>query len=141
MSFKSMSRSGGQFAIFWICAAWNAPFFAGIHLAFEGVTGNDNDGLWSLMSHSPHARSSELGEPRRTYYHPDDGLRGADSLVPGGTGAAALAAVRPALERIPAKKGLYLPVRAKFAIALAAATLWASVSFHFAQVWLVELAG
>jgi biofilm PGA synthesis N-glycosyltransferase PgaC len=93
------------------------------------------------MSHSPHSRAGQPDGPQRTYYHPDDGFRAAGSLVHGGAGAAALGSVRPARERLPASKGLYVPVRTKFAIAVAVATLWAAASLHFAQVWLGELAG
>src|SRR5215831_5200475 len=93
------------------------------------------------MSHSPHARNRQLDGPRRTYYHPDDGFREADSLAPGGTATASAAAGLPASDGAQARKGVYLPVRAKFAIAVAVATLWAAASLHFAQVWLGELAG
>src|SRR5262249_54875094 len=93
------------------------------------------------MSHSPHARSRQLDGPRRTYYHPDDGFREADSLAPGGTGAASLASTHPPGDSAQARKGLYVSVRVKFAVAMGLAALWAAASLHFAQTWLGELAG
>src|SRR5262245_44196810 len=87
------------------------------------------------MSPSTHPRRQGLEQPRKTFYHPDDGVweRGASLESAAGT-IHAPASVAPST-----KRGVYISVRAKFSIALAAAIAWAGTSIFLAADWLTEL--
>src|SRR5262245_19542684 len=93
------------------------------------------------MSPSPHTRRREETPSRKTFYHPDDGVRDADRLADGGTGTIHAIAKPASREAAPAKSGVYVSVRAKFSIAALIATLWAATSLYLAQDWLAELSG
>ena len=51
-----------------------------------------------------------------------------------------VAGVAPPRARSRHRQGLYLPVSAKFALAVALASLWAALSIWLSQGWLADLA-
>lgn len=91
------------------------------------------------MSLSAHSRRKEWEQPRKTFFHPDDGVGVRDPFLPGGSGTIHARPSRLARADTSAKGGVYVSVRTKFSIALAAATLWAGASIFLALDWLAEL--